>query len=62
MTTEDGVLALIEDTCRGRAPLFTQQHEVKDVGSDKFDFAPVRRCHFVDFASVGKCVGLIGTN
>jgi hypothetical protein len=31
VTTEDGVLALIEDTCRGRAPLFTQMHEVLEV-------------------------------
>eukprot|EP01048_Picozoa_sp_COSAG05_P004066 COSAG05_NODE_205_length_14184_cov_81.700887_9_plen_384_part_00 len=31
VTTEDGVLGLIEDTCRGRAPLFTQQHEVVEL-------------------------------
>ena len=31
VTTEDGVLGLIEDTCRGRAPLFTQQHEVLEL-------------------------------
>ena len=28
---EDNVFALIEDTCRGRAPLFTQQHEVLEL-------------------------------
>ena len=31
VTTEDNVLAMIEDTCRGRAPLFTQQHEVLEL-------------------------------
>eukprot|EP01044_Picomonas_judraskeda_P021221 COSAG03_NODE_4938_length_1385_cov_2.758165_2_plen_69_part_00 len=29
--TEDNVLAMIEDTCVGRAPLFTQQHEVLEL-------------------------------
>ena len=42
VTTEDNVLAMIEDTCRGRAPLFTQQHEVLEltgeVDVEKMDF------------------------
>ena len=39
MTTEDGVLTLIEETCRGRAPLFTQQHEVIELEAEsKFAF------------------------
>eukprot|EP01050_Picozoa_sp_SAG11_P027053 SAG11_NODE_6703_length_1263_cov_0.879725_1_plen_219_part_00 len=36
--TEDGVLSLIEDTCRGRAPLFTQQHEVREEGHELYSF------------------------
>jgi hypothetical protein len=42
VTTEDNVLAMIEDTCRGRAPLFTQQHEVLELTGEmnveKMDF------------------------
>ena len=33
--TEDNVLAMIEDTCRGRAPLFTQQHEILELTGEQ---------------------------
>jgi hypothetical protein len=41
--TEDGILSLIEDTCRGKAPLFTQDHEVfmpKGENVFEFEFRP----------------------
>ena len=41
--TEDGILSLIEDTRRGKAPLFTRDHEVfmpKGENVFEFEFRP----------------------